>query len=1054
MNKLVGLFFLFVFFQEGSQAAVVSEGWKAQAFTVVENRGQITDTEGRLHPEILYTASAGNVRLFFTKSAVYYVYSSSAAQDSSLESPAGSSPRSFYRLDMELTGSGARTELIAEDTLEGTRSYYYAHCPQGIKGVKTFSRLTYRNVYPGVDMVFYRHRDKGVKYDFVVHPGGDTGNIKIRYSETPALENGELVFHTPLGRISETIPLIFQPGSGRSRIVKVTGNYRLSRDTVSFDIPAYDPEKELVVDPWITYYGASADEIAYGICVNGAGEVLVTGSCSNVFPVLNGYQTVSGGNTDAFIAKFSSSGTAIWATFYGGSNIDAGYDIVTDGANNVYVAGTTYSSNFPIPPTTLYPSSLQGTYDAFVVRLDNNGVAEWAGYYGGLGTETAVSIAANAAGELFITGVTNGSNALPVLICNPLNFSSSGKGASDAYLAKFSNAGQLLLSGYLGGTGNEYGRSIEVDVNGDVVITGETFSTNFAGLSGTKKAGSDVFVIKIDATCNVVWGTYLGGTGTDMGKAVTTDAAGNIILTGTTTSTNFVLSSPLTSTPYGTFITKYNPTGTMLWSTYYGAAGGDTKGNDVKTDASGNVIVTGETRTTSFPITPSAVQHIYGGGISDAFLAKLNSTGTATLCATYLGGSGTDIAYSLAVGATGNMYITGSTQSTDLPVTAGTAQTVFGGTTDVFVSEICQSCGPPTIKIAGRPGDVIFSGDTVRICRGDSLTLKAGYYSGSTLQFLNAATGFTWNTSPVVTADSINVKPAVTTQYIVEAGWACGRRDTVTVVVFQPSAPPVTGRDTICVGSPDTLIAVPGFVPIGVEWYRDTTGAMLSSNDTLFTGPLSATDSFYVRLDSSGCKSPFTKFKVNVKVCLTVPVELLSFRGRMEGGQALLSWETATESGSDYFSVQKSTDALDFISLGKVKAAGNSAVMRSYSFTDPAPGPGMCYYRLVQADYDGAVTVSPVIALNAREGGSQAVINPHPVRDDLHLTLFSGEEKRAVVQLYDATGRLLLAEPLQLSRGDNRLSIPLEKSTFPPGFYVLSIHSPEALPLKLKFIVD
>jgi Beta-propeller repeat/FG-GAP-like repeat len=234
----------------------------------------------------------------------------------------------------------------------------------------------------------------------------------------------------------------------------------------------------------------------------------------------------------------------------------------------------------------------------------------------------------------------------------------------------------LVYASYLGGSGDDYSNAVAVDSSGCAYVVGETWSTNFplAGPHQALPAGNtDIFITKWNAAGNaVVYSTYLGGSSRDAGLGIAVDAAGNAYITGFTYSANFPVTSGALRTSFSgqskAFAVALSPDGgTLTYSTYLGGSGSD-YGVGIAVDASGQAHVSGYTASLDFPVTAGAFQRYYGGGSYDGFLAKLNAAGSALLYATYLGGNGNDTANGVAVDSSGNIYVTGQTQSSNFPL--------------------------------------------------------------------------------------------------------------------------------------------------------------------------------------------------------------------------------------------------------------------------------------------------------------------------------------------------------------------------------------------------
>jgi hypothetical protein len=347
-------------------------------------------------------------------------------------------------------------------------------------------------------------------------------------------------------------------------------------------------------------------------------------------------------------------------------------------------------------------------------------------YLGGRGDDEGFGIAVDAAGNAYVTGHTASTN-FPT---TPGAFQTTfGGGFGDAFVSKLNAAGSALLySTYLGGSTDDLGSGIAIDASGDAYVTGHTDSSNFpttAGAFQTTSGGfTDAFVSKLNTVGSaLLYSTYLGGSDGELGNSIAVDASGNAYVTGQTNSTNFPITAGAFQTTIGgggldAFVSKLNAAGSaLLYSTYLG--GRDVEGgNGIAVDASGNAYVTGGTLSSNFPVTPGAFQttcpecnnHIVG----DTFVSKLNPVGSALVYSTYLGGSGQDGDFGIAVDASGNAYVTGFTSSSDFPTTPGAFQTTLKGSQNAFFSKLNASGSALLYStyLGGSSGDI---GDRIAV---------------------------------------------------------------------------------------------------------------------------------------------------------------------------------------------------------------------------------------------------------------------------------------------------------------------------------------------------
>jgi len=617
----------------------------------IENRGQLVDMEGNLRPDILFVGDGGGAKIYLQERMVSYVMSEvegyeeidkleeeiehekneieKKKKQEKLTALEANAKLKVHRVDMEFVNAKADAKVRVEKSTQGYFNYYLGHCPEGITGVKAHRRIIYENMYPNIDVAFYGGIKEGMEYDFVVHPGGKVEDIILRYKGTDGIEveGGKLKIKTSLGEIWEEIPEVYQKINGER--VKIEAAYVLSskdrsasggkENKVKIIVGDYDKSKTLIIDPWITYYGESGTDKGHAIATDGSGNALITGQTfSTAFPITPGaFQTILSGNYDAFVVKLDAAGNQLWATYYGGSAEDRGNGIATDSKGNVLITGYSWSTNFPVTPGAFQMSHGGGSLDAFVVKFDAAGNRLWATYYGGIDTDNGNGIA------------TDGSD-------------------------------NVLLTGYTKST--------------DFPISLGAFQTSNAGFN-------NAFVVKLDSAGSLLWATYYGGSDVGSGNGIATDGSNNVMITGSTRSTNFPISSGAYQTgnsgDYDAFVVKLNAAGNRLWATYYGGSNTDS-GYDIATDGSGNILITGWTKSTNFPITPGALQTSYGGGNQDAYVVKLDTAGNR-LWATYLGGSDREEGWGIAIDGSNNIFVCGDTYSTDISITPGAFQTVKNG---------------------------------------------------------------------------------------------------------------------------------------------------------------------------------------------------------------------------------------------------------------------------------------------------------------------------------------------------------------------------------------
>lgn len=602
-------------------------------------------------------------------------------------------------LAVQLVGANANAPAAALDRLAGVSNYFFGNDPnRWHTGVPNFGRVSYQNVYPGVDLVYYGNGGR-LEYDFVVAPGAGPGPIRFTVSGARGVAldaQGNLVLHTAGGDVTEQAPALYQVVNGVRRAV--AGRYVLgTHGQVGFAVGAYDPRLPLVIDPVLSFSSYFAAGTGAAVAVDSLGYTYFTGDTPGTgfptaHPIQGGY---AGGLDDAFVAKLNPAGTAlVYSTFLGGNNADNGTGIAVDAAGNVYVTGNTTSVTFPtVAP---FQTALAGSDDVFVTKLNAAGNAiAYSTYLGGSGGDFSSGLAVDAAGNAVVAGAA-GSTNFPTV--NALQAHNRGSGATpqNAFVAKFTPAGQVVYSTYLGGTATDDALGVTEDSTGNAYVGGETMSTDFpttAGAFQTTNHGSlDGFVTKINPTGSaLVYSTYLGGSVDDELFGIAVDPFGEAYVAGSTQSTDFPVANAFQPhTPAGFngdigFVSKFNPAGGLVYSTYLGGSSFADFAYAIAADSWGDAYVTGETSSTDFPVL-SPVQPAYGGGPFDAFVTKFNPSGTPTF-STVLGGGARDTGDAIAVDPTGTIYVEGTTDSSNFP-TAFPFQPTAPGTQNTFITKI------------------------------------------------------------------------------------------------------------------------------------------------------------------------------------------------------------------------------------------------------------------------------------------------------------------------------------------------------------------------------
>ncbi|MDK9700839.1 MAG: T9SS type A sorting domain-containing protein, partial [bacterium] len=626
---------------------------------------------------------------------------------------------------------------------------------------RNFSTVVYRDVWDGIDIEWYENDGK-LEFDFIVHPGFDPNQIQMSieglegdrisgfgspetglslrerpapkqshlgnreqaigngnnvrdmvpesrttvgksftnstdksvcltdYGRTPSPESRtpvpcspfpvpELRLQTSLGELRTALPSVYQVSANGTRN-EIDATFQLTdQNTFGIALPnGYNPDHSLRIDPLIysTFFGGTGDDAVEAMVGDGSGGVFLTGwARSTDFPTTPGVgQRTNWGGSDCFVTHLDSIGSQlIYSTYIGGSSDDNGYAIVTDNSGGVILTGVTMSSNYPTS-TSAFQRFFGGYFDCFVTRLNSIGSA-------------------------------------------------------------------LIFSTYLGGQNYDGGNDIVHDGYGGAVVVGSTDSTDYPTTANafdrSYNGNFDCFVTHLNSTgSDLIYSTYLGGFDRDGGSGgFVDDSTGNIIVTGSTASTNF----PTTEESYDTtfnggsydcFITCMNPVSSLLiFSTYLGGTGSD-GGGSLIAEGRGGVVVIGSTNSSNFPVTPFAFDRTFNGDY-DCFVSRISNTGTQLLYSTYFGGNSRDAGFDIAFDQSNSVVITGQTSSSNFPTTVGAFDISYNGGAygDCFVSVI-DSTSSYLIYSTFLGGAGFDRGNSIVKC-GLNDVLVTGYTSSS-----------------------------------------------------------------------------------------------------------------------------------------------------------------------------------------------------------------------------------------------------------------------------------------------------------------------------------
>jgi Secretion system C-terminal sorting domain/Beta-propeller repeat len=683
-----------------------------------QNKGQVTGADAK---KVQFVYKSGGMSVFLLKTGIAYQCSKTHYPEcyQPLDKFAKPEEREkderlrqkirteTYRMDVQLLGANPNANI----TTEGESADYVNYYNHDALNVRSYTKVIYHDIYPNIDWVIYQ-KGATMKYDFIVHAGGKVSDIRLQTKDVEQLTleaDGSLKMANRMGSVTEQTPVSFQNGA------TVATQFNLKSNLVTFDVANYDLSADLVIDPaiiWATYYGGNNEDFGYGCSTDAQGNVYLAGRTTSATNIASGgHQNTFGGDTDAFLVKFNTSGVRQWATYYGGIGSDFAFSCSIDAAGNIYMAGSSDS------PTGIAFGGFQNTYggntDAYLVKFDALGIRQWATYYGGLGGEDAKSCVLDNQGNIYLSGLTGTGSSSAIASGG---FQNTSGGSIDAYLVKFNSSGVRQWGTYYGGSEYDAASSCALDNQGNIYLSGTTVSTSGIAAGGhqnTYGGGNlDAFLVKFNTSGVRQWATYYGGTADDRSLSCAVDNQGNVYVSGNTTSIAGIASGGHQNNNSGgfdAFLVKFNGSGVRQWGTYYGGSLDDAA-RGCSVDAIGNVYIVGETASNTNIIASSGFQNTYGGGTFDGFLVRFNSSGVRQW-GSYFGGNNGDVPFACTIDPFSNLYFVGYTSSSNNIASNGFQNTYGGGTFDAFLVKITTPITAttetenqlPTLKIYPNP---------------------------------------------------------------------------------------------------------------------------------------------------------------------------------------------------------------------------------------------------------------------------------------------------------------------------------------------------------------
>ncbi len=642
-----GILFLMLFAVANSYGQAALALHEPKGF--IENKGQIHNQHLKQNKSVQYLRAASNGLNIQLRSDgfAYDTYQKVSGSNGEIE---------FHRIDVRFLNANPEAILrgeLPEASYQNFYNPYYTNL--NAENVQSFGKVVYENIYDGIDLhVMLTPDDGNFKYDFVAKPGANLSAIQVEYSGYDHAEVGDdaIIFDVSGRQLIESIPVSYTlPGNDEVKVKYQTISKAGGKLVVGYNMESnssYSASKTLVIDPLINFS---------------------------------------------------------WSTYYGDSLYDVGYAVATDTVGNVFAAGATSSLQAMASEGSFQNNYAGGDLDAYLVRFNQHGLRQWATYYGGSGSDLALGLHISVNDYVYMVGATTSVDS----IGGEGTLQPANAGSTDGFAAKFSRHGTLIWDTFIGGSGDDMLTSCYSLFSGELLIAGETNSSDMSlpettfsqGYSG----GMDAFAVRLNPAGLPVWATYFGGPNDETCGGIVQDETGFVFLAGATQSQTGIasgnaLQTELTGETDG-YIVSLNPDGLINWSTYYGGPEQDAiTGIAV---ANGYTYVCGSTNSNN-AFTDSLSHQAEFGGVEDAFVAKLDSE-SATLWYSFLGGDELDRAHAVSTDRDGHAYITGVTRSQNGIDPNDSTGTSHNGLDDVFISKFLESGELEWSSYYGGDGD-------------------------------------------------------------------------------------------------------------------------------------------------------------------------------------------------------------------------------------------------------------------------------------------------------------------------------------------------------------
>lgn len=925
----------------------------------LENNGRITDQQQKSRKDIDFSLTSDGINIFVSNGKIQYQWFKPLNNENKMDL---SDPVAFsksqasmldisvatYRLDVSLVGANDNAELEKGKELDYFEKYYLPESEDEVIA-HTYDKITYKNVYPNIDWVVYAKNNQ-LKYDFVVHPGGNPSDIKLKYDGADDLQltEGMLKVTTAYGEITEQAPYSYIKETNE----KVSSSFNLDNNVLSFNV---EPSAStLVIDPflnWGTYHGGNHYDWGSTVTTDYLGNIYMAGwtYSTNNIATSGAFQDTLTPNLygqtwwyyNGYVAKFNDTGKKLWGTYYPGF-INAA---VCDGLGYLYITG--WTDSIPSIATagahqTKFGGRDSGWYwrtgDAFLVKFNTNGTRIWGTFYGGEKRDGGTSVAYDPISQsIYLGGSTESDSNIATqgahLDTLPPRSNAYYYYYNRGFVAKFNTNGVRQWGTYYPGMVT----SISVDFNGGFAIAGTTFDTAGVATTGAHQPlhsgivnpnninNGEGFIAQFNSSGVRQWGTYYGGTKWDWISGVDHDEANYVYVTGTTQSDVWLASAgahktSIGSSTYDAHLAKFTPTGTRVWGTYFGGTSVE-YGNSIKVSPLNKIYINGTTASTSGIATNDGYKTSNNGNY-DVFIAEFDTSGTQTW-GTYYGGSsweynwggwggggwGSNGSHSLDANISGKLYCVSATYSDTGIATPGAHQTTHGGQ---YYDGFLVSFVVDTLPYFKFPFV-----DTLH-CAGDTINLKYGvtfpFQSGNTfgVQMSDASGSFA---SPKLIG-TVNHTDSGTIQCIIPYNTVTGSGYKLRIVATNPTRvsavnplemqiygppQPLTSNNNTPVCEGDTIklsVTHPAMSGVTYSWTGPNSFGSNSQNPFKLGAALADTGDYIITATVGNLCS--VRDTTNVKVNIIPDVPTASSNSVVCPKTTLSLFATSTTSGVTY----------------------------------------------------------------------------------------------------------------------------------------------------------